>query len=58
MEEITSMWKGGMRENAVAWLGHRGWQAELHAGTSLAAAYRRKFSAVRGSDFVIATRLG
>lgn len=57
MEAITSMWKGGMREDAEGWLSRHGWQVELFAGTALAARYRRSHSAVVGNDFLIATRL-
>jgi methyltransferase (TIGR00027 family) len=56
LDEITSMWKGGMRENAISWLREHGWYAEPVEGSSLAAQYRRMSSAVTNDVYVRATR--
>ncbi|TCO52509.1 methyltransferase (TIGR00027 family) [Actinocrispum wychmicini] len=31
MAEFTSLWKGGLNEDASAWLAARGWQVEIHS---------------------------
>lgn len=56
LDEITSMWKGGMRENAISWLREHGWHAEPVEASSLAAQYRRMSSAVTNDVYLRATR--
>ena len=56
MDDITSMWKGGLRDDAIAWLRRHGWQAEAVESASLAARYGRAISVMTNGGFVSATR--
>jgi methyltransferase (TIGR00027 family) len=59
MDEITSMWKGGMREdtNTATWLREHRWSADAFDSASLASMYGRTISAVANGGFIRATRL-
>lgn len=41
MDQYTSLWKGGLGEDAPGWLSRHGWQPQLHDLAELAAAYGR-----------------
>jgi len=60
MEEITSMWQGGLEQGAGRWLAGHGWEAHTVHGDSLSGRYGRRGSpgaaGLHGS-FVIANRL-
>ncbi len=57
MEDVASMWQGGLDDNAILWLRARGWAVEAIDGAALAAQYARGIGAFSNSDFLTATRL-
>jgi len=57
MDQITAMWKGGLRDSAAGWLHQHGWQVETVDHKSLAAKYGRQNPSGSNGGFVIATRL-
>jgi O-methyltransferase involved in polyketide biosynthesis len=57
MDEITAMWKGGLRETAAGWLRQHGWQVETVDDQALAAKYGRQRPSGSNAGFVTATRL-
>ena len=58
MEQIVSMWKGGLRHNAALWLGQHGWPTETTDLEALGARYGRDCIGGSGHTFVTATHLG
>jgi methyltransferase (TIGR00027 family) len=57
MDQITGMWKGGLRETADGWLRQHGWQVEALDHESLAAKYGRHAPSGANGGFVTAVRL-
>ena len=57
MDQITAMWKGGLRETAASWLRQHGWQVETVDDESLAAKYGRRSPSGSNGGFVTGTRL-
>jgi methyltransferase (TIGR00027 family) len=57
MDQITGMWKGGLRETADSWLRQHGWQVETVDHGSLAAKYGRQAPSSSNGGFVTAARL-
>jgi methyltransferase (TIGR00027 family) len=55
MQEVASMWEGGLIEQPAKWLSGHGWQVRTHDRASLAQTYRRPLSDATGG-FVTATR--
>jgi methyltransferase (TIGR00027 family) len=55
MEEVASLWEGGLAEPPGDWLRSRGWQVRTHDRASLARSYRRPLADATGG-FVTATR--
>jgi len=58
MDQITSMWKGGLVEDAASWLAARGWQPEATQASELEERYNRRGSSSSTDLYVAATRLG
>jgi len=56
MEEVASMWEGGLTERAEEWLGRHGWQVEVHDRAALAHGHERRLADATGG-FVTAIRL-
>jgi methyltransferase (TIGR00027 family) len=57
MQEVTSMWKGGLSENAVVWLRRHGWKVSSNGRSTLATQYRRPIPDSSTAGFLTATRL-
>jgi methyltransferase (TIGR00027 family) len=57
MEEIASMWRGGLSGNAVGWLRRQGWQVETFNSASLRERYGRHTKRDPDDGFLAATRL-
>jgi len=57
MENIASMWQGGLAGTAIGWLRERGWAVEAIDSASLAAQYARNIGTLANSGFLTATRL-
>jgi methyltransferase (TIGR00027 family) len=57
MDQITGMWKGGLRETADGWLRQHGWQVENVGHESLVAKYRRRAPGGAIAGFLTAARL-
>jgi methyltransferase (TIGR00027 family) len=55
MEEVASMWEGGLIDHPAEWLSRRGWHVGTHDRASLARTYRRPLADATGG-FVTATR--
>lgn len=58
MDQITSMWKGGLAEDAASWLAVRGWQPEAVQVAELEERYDRPGIGRSTDLYVVATRLG
>jgi hypothetical protein len=56
MQEVASMWQGGLLEQPAAWLGGHGWHVRRYDRASLAEIYRRPLRDATGG-FVTATRM-
>ncbi|HEV2781442.1 MAG TPA: SAM-dependent methyltransferase [Actinophytocola sp.] len=56
MDEVTSLWKGGLGEDLVPWLGRHGWRVEAVDGAELAEAYGRAGAEVDFIGFLTAVR--
>jgi methyltransferase (TIGR00027 family) len=56
MEEITSLWEGGLSEPAPGWLRRHGWQVETHDRSALATTYGRPLPDDSTSGFLIGVR--
>jgi methyltransferase (TIGR00027 family) len=41
MDQFTSLWKGGLRQDAPDWLTHHGWQVKTHDHANLATSHGR-----------------
>jgi methyltransferase (TIGR00027 family) len=57
MDEITAMWKNGLRETAAGWLRQHTWQVETLDEQALAAKYGRQSPSGSDAGFLTATRL-
>jgi methyltransferase (TIGR00027 family) len=55
MQEVASMWEGGLIEQPAKWLSGHGWQVGTHDRAALAQSYRRPLLDATGG-FVTATR--
>jgi methyltransferase (TIGR00027 family) len=53
-ENVTSLWKGGLGEDAATWLADRGWQVQTYDTAVLADAYGRPAPEHTESGFVVA----
>jgi methyltransferase (TIGR00027 family) len=58
MDGYTSLWNGGLGEDAPGWLRQRGWQPQLHNRAELAASYGRPVPASSSGAFLTAARAG
>jgi methyltransferase (TIGR00027 family) len=58
MGEYTSLWKGGLGEDAPGWLSRHGWRPTRHDRAEVAACYGRAAPAASGGGFVTAVRAG
>jgi len=56
MAEYTSLWKGGLGQDASRWLSRHGWRPTLHDRAEVAAGYGRTTPAASGGGFVTAIR--
>jgi methyltransferase (TIGR00027 family) len=56
IEEYAALWKGGLGEDTVGWLGRHGWHTEVHELADVAASYDRPLPGTSLSGFLIATR--
>jgi methyltransferase (TIGR00027 family) len=57
MEEIASMWRGGLSGNAAGWLRQQGWQVQTFNSESLRERYGRQTQRDSEDGFLVATRL-
>jgi methyltransferase (TIGR00027 family) len=57
MQEYTSLWKGGLGDDAPHWLTRHGWQPQLYEFSDLAGTYRRVVPGQARGGFLIAVRL-
>jgi methyltransferase (TIGR00027 family) len=55
-DRLAAMWKGGLGEDAAAWLTTRGWQATAHDLAAVARTYGRPAPAHTHTGFATATR--
>jgi len=58
MGEYTSLWKGGLGQDAAGWLGRHGWRPTCHDRAEVAARYGRAMPAASSGSFVTAVRAG
>lgn len=56
MEQYTSMWKGGLGEDAPGWLSRHGWRPQIHDRAELAASYSRPVPGPSSGGFLTAVR--
>jgi O-methyltransferase involved in polyketide biosynthesis len=57
MNQVTSLWKGGLSENAPDWLRQHGWQVQTHDHSTLAATYGRPAPDGSAGGFLTGVRL-
>ncbi len=57
MQEVTSMWKGGLKENPADWLRRHQWKVSTRNRSTLAKEYRRPTPDSSTAGFLTATRL-
>lgn len=58
MDRVTALWKGGLSEDIVGWLGRAGWRVTTHAGAALADGYGRPDPDAASVSFLTAVRDG
>jgi methyltransferase (TIGR00027 family) len=58
MDQYTSLWKGGLGEDASGWLRRHGWQPQIHDLAQLAASYGRPVPGPSSGGFLTAVRTG
>jgi methyltransferase (TIGR00027 family) len=58
MGEYTSLWRGGLGQDAPGWLSRHGWRPTPHDRAEVAACYGRAMPAASGGGFVTAVRAG
>jgi methyltransferase (TIGR00027 family) len=56
MDQYTTLWEGGLGEDAPGWLSRHGWQPQFHDRAELAAAYGRPVPQALGEGFLTAIR--
>jgi O-methyltransferase involved in polyketide biosynthesis len=56
LAQVTSLWKGGLGEDAPDWLARHGWQARSHDRAAMAAAYGRAVTSPSIGSFLTAIR--
>jgi methyltransferase (TIGR00027 family) len=56
MQEVASMWEGGLIEDPADWLSRHGWNARADSRAGLAASYGRPLADGATGGFVTATR--
>jgi methyltransferase (TIGR00027 family) len=56
MQQYTTLWKGGLGDDAPGWLASRGWRPRLHELADLAAFYRRPVHDQARGGFLTALR--
>jgi methyltransferase (TIGR00027 family) len=56
LDQITTMWKGGLQQDATDWLEQHGWRVEKHDRQALSAAYGRPAADGSTGEFLTATR--
>ncbi|MGH9206112.1 MAG: SAM-dependent methyltransferase, partial [Acidimicrobiales bacterium] len=56
MNEFTSLWKGGLGEDAPKWLAKHGWRTTVHERVALAASYGRPVPTGAAGRFLTAVR--
>ena len=58
MDQYTSLWKGGLGENAPGWLSRHGWQSQPHDLAELAASHGRPVPGPSSGGLLTAVRTG
>ena len=58
MEQVTSMWEGGLTHDAAKWLRHHQWKVHIYDRSSLAKDYGRPMPGTATAGLLTATRLG
>jgi methyltransferase (TIGR00027 family) len=58
MDRLTELWKGGLNETTVGWLGRHGWRVATHDGAALADGYGRPDPQAASIAFLTAVREG
>jgi methyltransferase (TIGR00027 family) len=58
MDQYTSLWKGGLGEDASHWLTHHGWRHQFHDLATVATFYGRPVPASSSGGFLTAVRAG
>jgi methyltransferase (TIGR00027 family) len=56
MDQLTTLWKGGLGVDAPGWLASHGWRTRTHDHADLAASYGRPVPGRPGGGFVTAIR--
>ena len=56
MDSVTTLWRGGLGEDAAGWLASRGWQPRTYSRQALAAEYGREVPAALSGRLLIANR--
>jgi methyltransferase (TIGR00027 family) len=55
-DQITTMWKGGLQQDAADWLEQHGWRVDKHDRKALSVSYRRPVADASTGGFLTATR--
>jgi methyltransferase (TIGR00027 family) len=58
LEQVSTLWEGGLHDDATQWLRGRGWEVEEHDRATLAASYHRPISDTSTGGYLTATRRG
>jgi methyltransferase (TIGR00027 family) len=58
MQQYTSLWEGGLGEEASGWLSRDGWQPQIHDRAELAVSYGRPVPGESSGSFLTAVRKG
>ena len=53
---VTSLWKGGLGDDAAPWLDRHGWSARAHDRAEVTASYGRPLIGRTAGHYVVATR--
>lgn len=56
LDQIATMWKGGLHGDAADWLEQHGWRVDRHDRAALAAAHGRPAADTSAGGFITATR--
>jgi methyltransferase (TIGR00027 family) len=57
LDQIATLWEGGLHQDAAGWLRDHGWRVEQHDRAALAERYRRPSADTSTGGFVTAVRL-